>query len=366
MCKKIAILFWVLALFNNINAQDAPNLNIGDAAPEIKYSKLLKGAPVNINNDKITVLEFWATWCGPCVAVMPHLSELAKKYEKQADFIGVNIWEKTGGKPYESALPDVERFVTSSKDRMAYNIVMDNNAQDMANTWMKAAGLNGIPSTFIIKNGKIAWIGHPMKINSVIDSIIAGTFDVAAFKTEYMEKRKKSSTMMSDMKVAMEELKKLVENKEFEKAFAMVEEAPKKLPVLSYSMKLEKMNILLKHFTETEAIDYVKQVSGETNSTYDASFALAMIEKEGLKPDTYSFAISLLNGSNVVKSSAIYNIMAKGYGKGHDFKNAVAAQEKAVELAKNELKDPKFEGRVFDYTITDYEKKMNEYKQQIK
>ncbi len=366
MVQKFFTLFAIVCMLTRLQAQDEPTLGIGDAAPAIKYSKWLKGTPVSTdNNDKITVLEFWATWCGPCIAAMPHLSELAKKYEKQADFIGVNVWEKTGDKPYESALPDVERFVTASKDRMGYNVIVDNNEQDMAKAWMKAAGLNGIPSTFIVKNGKIVWIGHPIKIDSVIDPIIAGTFDMAAYKKKHEESKMASDKMMKDMRATLDELKLLVENKNFDKAFALIEEAPKKQPILRFSVKLEKFNILLKHFSETEAINYVKQLTRDEKNVYDFTFGQTIIDKDGLKPESYLYAVSLFNNSNS-KSSAIYNIMAKGYSKGHDFKNAVTAQEKAIELAKNEVNDPKFQGRVFDYTVTDYQKKLNEYKQQIK
>ncbi len=366
MGKRITILFFALALLNNINAQDAPGLTIGDAAPEIKYSKWLKGTPVNINNDKITILEFWATWCVPCIAAMPHLSELAKKYEKQADFIGVNIWEKNGDKPYESVLPNVERFVTASKDRMSYNVIVDDNTLHMANHWMKAAGINGIPSSFIIKNGKITWIGHPAKIDNVIDSIIAGTFNMAAFKEQYLENQKKNNAKNADAQAILNEIDKFVKNKEFDKAFALIDEVPKKQRGLLFAMKMEKMNILLKHFSENEVIEYVKQVSKEVNQTYDAILAITMMEKDGLKPETYAFAVSFLNNSTIVKNSSIYDKIAKCYIKAHDFKNAIFAQEKAVEHAKHELNDPEFEGRVFEYTITGYEKKLNEYKQLVK
>ena len=77
---------------NKSFAQATDNLTIGDPAPSLKYSKWIKGNPIKgFEDGKVYVLEFWATWCVPCIKAMPHLSELAKKYKSTTTFIGVNI-----------------------------------------------------------------------------------------------------------------------------------------------------------------------------------------------------------------------------------------------------------------------------------
>ena len=55
----------------------------------------------------------------------------------------------------------------------------------IADKWLKAAGKSGIPCAFVVSKGKLAWIGHPAKLEQpLLDSILAGTFDISAFAKE--------------------------------------------------------------------------------------------------------------------------------------------------------------------------------------
>jgi len=156
-------------------------LKVGDPAPALLVEKWVKGEPVEkLEKGKVYVMEFWATWCGPCIAAFPHVTELQKKYaEKGVTIIGVNVWERDR--------PGVEPFVKKQGERMGYTVAMEQPDGDkpsegkMAQTWMKAAGRNGIPCSFIIdREGKIAWIGHPMTMDRPLEQVVAGTFDAKA------------------------------------------------------------------------------------------------------------------------------------------------------------------------------------------
>ena len=67
-----------------------PSLKVGDPAPALKATKWLQGTEVkSFEKGKIYIVEFWATWCGPCIVMMPHMSEMQEEYkDKSVTFIG--------------------------------------------------------------------------------------------------------------------------------------------------------------------------------------------------------------------------------------------------------------------------------------
>jgi thiol-disulfide isomerase/thioredoxin len=148
-------------------AQDA-KLTVGSPAPQLDVKEFVKGEPVKqFENGKIYVVEFWATWCPPCVKSIPHLSALQKKH-KDVVFIGVSV---------DKDVSKVKPFVTKMGKQMAYRVAIDKMVKGegrMSTTWMAAAGQDGIPSAFIVKNGTIAWIGHPMEMDKVLDNLVSG------------------------------------------------------------------------------------------------------------------------------------------------------------------------------------------------
>jgi thiol-disulfide isomerase/thioredoxin len=177
-----------LAIIAAISLLAPANLGVCDKAPSLGFGDVMKGNPVrSFKPNKITVVEFWATWCGPCIAQMPHLSEIYGKYKDRIDLVSVSILENDYSK--------VKPFVEKMGDKMAYPVVIDRlDAKGqgfMYTNWFKAAGQDGIPVAFIVgKDSKIEWIGHPSALESILTKVIDGTWDAQAYKVKFEAKKK--------------------------------------------------------------------------------------------------------------------------------------------------------------------------------
>ncbi len=124
---------------------------------------------------------------------MPHISKLQQEYKGKVTFIGVDVWEKVPeGKPYGSAVPMVEKFVKGNDANMGYSVSVDDDEQFMGNNWLKAAGENGIPSTFIVKGNKVIWIGHPNSLDSTLPKILNGTYNMEEFAARFNKRADQS------------------------------------------------------------------------------------------------------------------------------------------------------------------------------
>ena len=156
---------------------------IGGAACSLKGLEFIKGKAFDIEPGKAYIVEFWATWCGPCLTSIPHLTEVAHKYkDKNVVVVGVSKEDADVVKP----------FVEKQGAKMDYNVAID-PTRNVSDGYMKAFNCNGIPHAFIVDaKGKIAWHGHPMAdMEQALDGVLAGTFDAAAYGKKKAEEEAK-------------------------------------------------------------------------------------------------------------------------------------------------------------------------------
>ncbi len=119
---------------------------LGAPAPELGFEKLLQ-APEGTKTDwaslrgKVIVLEFWATWCAPCIAAMPHLNGLAEKFKDQpVQFIAITDESEPFVAPFLQRRV-IKGWVGLDEDRSIFD----------------AYGVQGIPRTIVVdRDGKIA------------------------------------------------------------------------------------------------------------------------------------------------------------------------------------------------------------------
>lgn len=142
----------------------------GDATPKALLSaELIQGeVPKEWEKDKLYILECWATWCGPCIKMIPHMNELHKEYkDKGLSVIGVNVREDDKEK--------VATFVKRKGEGMAYPIVYVGKDGEFVKEWLSGPDTIGIPRAFVVKNGKLLFHINPGVLKKeVIESLLAG------------------------------------------------------------------------------------------------------------------------------------------------------------------------------------------------
>lgn len=175
--------------FLTVQTQALPELQMGSLAPNLKVEQWLKGPEIKeFRPGHVYVVEFWGTWCGPCVASIPHLNELQAKYGSRLTIIGVASSEQG---TRESQLAELNRFMSSTL--MDYSVAFDSTGW-MKEKWLKASAALGIPRALVVNgSGTILFIGHPMDLDEhqlgrPLEQIMNGTWEASEDYRKYIEK----------------------------------------------------------------------------------------------------------------------------------------------------------------------------------
>ena len=352
-------------------AAAAADLDVGSPAPPLNIEKWLAGDPVVLADGKdknIYVVEFWATWCGPCIRTIPHMTKIAKTFEKQGvKIIGVSI-------DGENTRSNVEPFVKKMGKRMDYIVALDRlPAEDDAKPedkkdegkdkdgegkdkdaegkepakpkkdlatqqrYLEAAGAEGIPYAFVVgKDGKIAWHGHPMNGLDLKLAELVGDKD-------YAERAKK-------IEQAWEKIRAAFDGEKFDEALAGLEEIQKLEP--NDSLNRIRYHVLLVGKKDVPAAAVIgarilKEVD-DAEALNEFSWGILTDEEfEGVRDTKLALDVAKkANGLTGGKDWSIVDTYARALFETGDKKGAIAEQKKSLVLAEEAKVDKETMGNL--------------------
>ncbi len=343
--NKLMIAAVLVAAAGGSQLSMAQDLTLGSKAPKLEVKKFIKGDGVKgFEKGKTYVVEFWATWCGPCRATIPHLTKLQKQF-KDVTFIGVSVWEKDQD--------DVDKFVEEMGDEMDYRVAIDLVPDDgdgddgaMAKNWMIPAEQKGIPAAFIINgDGIVAWIGHPGQIDEPLEKIVAGKWDVAAEAKKIKElaaQQKKFQAILGKLQTLFA---KFEQNEDPTDLLKELDSASKELPDRAAGFTMIKFRVLSSSkATADQALALGAELleSETTGEDPDAlnNIAWFLVDPDREKkadPKLLKFALKVaIKADNLKKNQdgSIADTLAKAYFDNGQLAKAVSTQERVVELAQ--------------------------------
>ena len=315
------------------NSAFSDGLGIGSPAPPLTLSRFVKGEPVKkFEAGKIYVVEFWATWCGPCKTSIPHLTKLAKKYP-QIVFIGVDIKE-----PDTSAIDDM---VKEFGEKMDYRVAVETHADgekngEMDQNWMVAADQPGIPTAFVISaEGKILCIEHPQGLDRPLSEIVAGTYDLAAATKTFLAKREKDRLEREHLR----KLKELLETEPNSGLWAKFDKLVVEAPEIALGIKVRKITHAARSDEfRKKAIEWADELIGLPGAEPEMlnDIAIELNELETGSSDINACALRAVTRADRLsrhQDPAIIDTLARTLFYGGDLEGAIKHQKEAIKLS---------------------------------
>ena len=165
-------------------------------APEIKITNWIKNTPADKTlTHKFIVLEFWATWCKPCLEYVPHLNELQKKY-KQDNLLFLSISDEK------------EARISKILEKINFETIVVTDTSKTTFENYKSLTYNDVmrPTTVLIDDkGKVKWVGYPKLLTEkVLQSFLQNKL---TFYNYYTSKQFKKDIASNDNKLTLKDFK---------------------------------------------------------------------------------------------------------------------------------------------------------------
>jgi len=136
---------------------------------ELSFTEAVTGKPVSISDlkGKVVVVDFWATWCGPCVGEMPNMKKMYAEFKPQGvEFIGVSLDQPED----QGGLKALKEFVAKEQIEWPQYYQGKGWESEFSKSW----GINSIPCVFVVDaNGNLAITDARGKLEQLIPQLIA-------------------------------------------------------------------------------------------------------------------------------------------------------------------------------------------------
>ena len=308
---------------------------VGDKAPPLQIERWVNGEGVDTSTlEGPYVVVFNITACPSCRKALPYLGGLSKTYGQNIPIINVFANELPApNDPRDVASVEKVRSLLSALDGIGdMPVGVDGPERTISAQW----GIWAFPSAYLIRGGKVAWIGDPTWIEPVLANVQTGTFDAQAARDEqaaYEARKAEARTALSE------------EN--YDRALAITDMLIAEHPQES-SLYFEKYEFLLEAGRSDEADRFLQWLIDSDPERFDWDHFVPLTY---LYPDKPNYALSLSATDRAIAHArwdlAVASLLSwkakiyldrhdagQGDGGRGDIQQAIGALEKALAISK--------------------------------